>query len=760
MPGGLNQQGGDHRPGPTTSELATCDREPIHIPGSIQPHGVLLVLDQEQLSVVQASENTDHLLGIPVHSVLGCRLESLLEPDLAEWLTTKLSRISLQNHPILLGSLGVEVTGIRRNFQAVAHRIDRGIILELEVVPPGSETIDHYAIQVTFTERAEKAGSISELARATSEVVRQLTGFDRVLVYQFDDDWNGFVIGEDRNDRLPSLLDHRFPASDIPAQARELYRTNRLRLIADAAYQPVPLVPDLYPGTGEPLDLSFAVLRSVSPVHVEYMKNMQTAASMSVSILRDGRLWGLLSCHHGQPRAIPFSTRSVCDLIARGFSLRLTALEHTQDHVRRLEVRLGYAKLLVHMADRLDFAAAFAEHPEELLAIAGATGAAVLTEGSCLLLGQTPAEKDARRIADWLFDEVDQEVYATDSLATNCPWAETLKDRASGLMAISVSKLHPSYVLWFRPEAVRTIKWGGDPHKSAEVDSETGRCTRLHPRRSFATWMETVRLRSLPWRPSEVEAAADLRNVIVGVVLKKAEELAELNAELTRSNRELEAFSYSVSHDLRAPLRHVVGYAEILRENAADRLTEVDERYIRTIIESSEFAGTLVDKLLAFSRLGRGELHLVQVDMNQLVAEVQREVAANAVGRTISWRVAPLPRIQGDLVMIRLAILNLLDNAIKYTRGRAEAVIEVGCRDEGDEIVFFVRDNGVGFDMRYADKLFGIFQRLHRMEDYEGTGIGLANVRRIISRHGGRTWAEGEEGRGATFFFSLSRPPG
>jgi light-regulated signal transduction histidine kinase (bacteriophytochrome) len=264
-----------------------------------------------------------------------------------------------------------------------------------------------------------------------------------------------------------------------------------------------------------------------------------------------------------------------------------------------------------------------------------------------------------------------------------------------------------------------------------------------------------VRLTSAPWAASEVEAAGELRNAIVGLVLRRAEEMAELNDELTRSNRELEAFSYSVSHDLRAPLRHVVGYAEMLRENAAERLNEQDERCIRTIIESSEFAGMLVDKLLAFSHLGRGDLQCVHVDMNQLVREVQRDVMHDAAGRQISWRIEPLPPADGDLMMLRMALRNLLENAIKYTRTRPETIIEVGSRREADENVYFVRDNGVGFDMQYVDKLFGVFQRLHRMEDYEGTGIGLANVRRVIGRHGGRTWAEGVEGSGAAFYFSL-----
>lgn len=733
------------------ADLSACDREPIHVPGSIQPHGLLLVLADDGRAVRRASTNTGELLGRPPGEVIGRPLAEVLGADTAAALAAEFPRVPTHARPVRVGT--VQLPG-RGTFDAVAHRTAAGIVLELEAVPAGWGPFDPHPAADRFADRAEAAASVAELSRAAAEEVRRLTGFDRVLVYRFDPDWNGEVVGEDRNDRLPRLLHHRFPAADIPAQARELYRHNRVRLIADAGYRPVPVAP----ADGPPLDMTFCVLRSVSPVHIEYMRNMETAASMSVSVLRDGELWGLISCHHRDPRVVPVAVRSACDLLARSFALRLAALEHARDYERRIEVRAAFAKLLAVMADRLDYAAGLTEHPDELLAFAEAQGAAVLSDGGCRLVGLAPPEAEVRRLADWLFHDVRQDVYRTDALPAAFPPAEGYKDRAAGLLAAAVSKLHPSFVLWFRPEVVRTIEWGGEPLKRESRGADGA--VRIHPRRSFETWRETVRGRSRAWRPAEAEAAAELRNAIVGVVLKKAEQLAALNAELERSNKELEAFSYSVSHDLRAPLRHVVGYAEMLRDDAGDGLSDRGRRCVATIIESSEYAGTLVDKLLAFSRLGRGELKRMRVDMNALVGEVRRELAdgSDLSGRAIEWAVGDLPPADADVMMVRLAVRNLLENAVKYTRGRAPARVEVGGREDAGECVYWVRDNGVGFDMKYADKLFGVFQRLHRMEDFEGTGIGLANVRRIAERHGGRAWAEGEEGRGATFYFSLPTP--
>lgn len=739
-------------------DFADCAREPIHIPGSIQPHGVLLVLSKSDHVVLQISENTAELLSIPVEDALNRSLDQVLGVENARRLAKGLGSAPEGTRPVLLGTTTIVAHQRERLFHALAHQADGQIILELELAAEAESAADSalgsYPSIDSFMLRAEAANSMAELSQFACEDVRRLTGFDRALIYQFDEDWNGTVVGEDGSGRLPSYLHHRFPASDIPAQARELYRLNRLRIIPDANYRPVTITPTLNPTTGRPLTMSFSALRSVSPVHVEYMKNMQTAASMSVSILRDGRLWGLISCHHQEPKRVPFPVRGSCDLIAKAFSLRLSALEHADDFRRRIEVRQAFAKLLRVMADRGDFAVALGEHPEDLLTFVNAGGAAVLTDGGCLLFGNTPSEEQVRDLASWLFSTVREEVFQTDSLVESYPAAHEFKHQASGLIAIAVSKIHPSYVLWFRPEVIQTIQWGGEPGKP--VETHDGKL-KLHPRRSFDTWRETVRDRSLAWQPSELEAAAELRNTIVGTVLRKAEELAELNNELTRSNRELEAFSYSVSHDLRAPLRHIVGYAEMLRESGTAKLSAKDERCISTIIESSEYAGRLVDKLLNYSRLGRAELQTTRIDLNVLVSEVRKDVMRDANGRTVTWKVDDLPTLSADLMMLRMAVRDLLSNALKYTRNRDEAVIQVGCRDEGDEFVFFVRDNGVGFDMEYVDKLFGVFQRLHKWEDYEGTGIGLANVRRVIERHGGRTWAEGEVNKGATIYFALPK---
>lgn len=737
-------------------DLATCDREPIHIPGSIQPSGVLLALEGPELTLRQASRNAAGLFGEDVEALLGRPLSDLFGDAQVGTLRSGLAGLLPESDSLYLSTVTPPAGPPGESYHAIAHRWDGMLVLELEAAefddPASFRGL--YPLVRSFLANLENVATVDELARLAAEEVRRITGFDRALIYRFDADWNGTVVAEDRNDELPSYLGLHFPASDIPAQARELYRRNRLRLIPDADYEPVPLIPSLNPTTGRPLDLTLAGLRSVSPVHVEYMKNMGTAASMSISILRDGALWGLISCHHKTPRSVPFEVRTACDFLGQVLSLQLAAREHRKDYEYRMSLKSIQARLLGSMANADDFVDGLVGSPDDLMAFAAAQGAAVVFGGRCALVGTTPDEPRVIRLVDWLAEAAHEEVFASDRLADLIPEARTYAEQACGLLAVSISKLHRSYVVWFRPEVVQTVHWGGNPRKPFEPGDGD---SRLHPRRSFDLWKETVRLRSLPWRQAELDTAAELRNAIVGIVLRRAEEMAQLSAELKRSNRELEAFSYSVSHDLRAPFRHIVGYSELLLGEPG--LSDEARRYAGTIIESAQYAGVMVDSLLAFSQMGRAAIHPVSVDMDRLVAEVRQDVSAEAEGRRITWKVGSLPMAVCDPLMMRLALRNLLSNAVKYTRPRDEAVIEVSGESHPTENVYSFRDNGVGFDMRYVDKLFGVFQRLHRMEDFEGTGIGLANVRRIVERHGGRAWAEGAEDAGATFSIALPRVP-
>jgi light-regulated signal transduction histidine kinase (bacteriophytochrome) len=719
------------------TDLEACAREPIHIPGAIQPHGALLILRPADMAVLQASANCSDYLqekvtpGGPPPALLLSFVEML-----QAWYAS--SELTFQ--------MQIE----ERQLQLSAHRSAGCVVLEVEQNEPFRADgmlprLRSFAQMLSA--QADLEGSLS----ATAQFIEDLTGFDRVLVYRFDRDWNGHVIAESGNGRLPSYLDLRFPAGDIPAQARALYSANRLRIIPDADYQPIPLEPALHPETGEPVDLSLAQLRSVSPVHLEYMRNMGTAASMSVSIMIDGRLWGLVSCHSARPQLVSATIRDMCEFLVQSLSLRISSLLHASEAESRVRLSRISGRLLAHMTENPRWARGLVDAEDDLLAQVNAMGAAIVTEGDHFAVGAVPQEHEVRSIVEWLKDTSTQDLFHTSSLAANFPGSEAFAAQASGIIAIRISELYPSWLIWFRPEVITTVSWGGNPHK---VVKEEGR---IHPRKSFEAWREQVRLHAPEWSDAELAAARDLRSAIVGIVLRKAEELAELSGELQRSNKELEAFSYSVSHDLRAPFRHIVGFAQLLREREG-ALDEKSRHYLHNISDSALAAGRLVDDLLNFSQLGRTSITHKNVDMNKLVAEVVKSVMINVIDRKIEWSIRSLPQAWGDPTLLRQVWFNLVDNAVKYTRPRDVAQIAIDGAVDGEVARYSVSDNGVGFDMAYSNKLFGVFQRLQKVEDFEGTGIGLALVRRIVERHNGSITATGELEKGASFIFALPTP--
>ena len=733
-----------------------CAQEPIKVPGSIQPQGFMLVLDEATLTIVQASDNVQQWLGERAETLLQKPLAPLLAPGFD--LRNQLGRLPEdETFPFHIGDVKLRagspyVQGVR----LLAHRNDGVLIIEFEPCPQGDPRIEHddyYPIVRGFVSNLHQATDIPTLLQHSVEQLKRITGFGRVKAYRFDSDGNGEVLAEVVDEGYPSYLGLRFPASDIPRQARELYRTNRIRLIQDAHYQPSPLVPANNPLTGQPLDMSYATLRSVSPVHLQYMRNMGTLASMSLSIVVDGQLWGLISCHHDAPRPVDFRTRTACELLGSVLSLQIESHESHTSTRDLLQLRQRIVSMLSAMADHDSVSQGLLAQPQVLLDFAGATGAAIISAERCDLIGTTPPESQVVALVHWLSQHNGEQVFVSDNLSRAIPVLPELAEHVGGVLAVAISQIHSHYLVWFRPEQIRTVNWAGQPTKTL------GEQGQLNPRNSFDTWQEELRGNSQPWDPLIVEAVLELRTAVMGIVLRKAEELAQLSDELLRSNKELEAFSYSVSHDLRAPLRHIAGYSELLSEVESQGLTERGKRFLQHIGEAAHFAGTLVDNLLNFSQMGRSALRHSDVNLNTLVATIRSEFEPDYAGRTIEWHVGDLPKVYADPAFLNLALHNLIGNAIKYTRGRERARIEIGAHVRPEQIEFYIKDNGVGFDMTYVNKLFGVFQRLHRMEDFEGTGIGLASVRRIIERHDGQVWAEGEIDQGATFYFSLPRQP-
>lgn len=710
---------------PLTSlpDLDACASEPIRIPGAIQPHGRMVVLDAAGRVCVYSANWPG-----PEEAA---RTVAALD----------VSRLAAHDAPMALGDVRFD-DGL---YTASGHIRGGLVIVEFEPSSALGAEPPMYSLARHFLPRLQGAADLTTLASLAVEEMKRLTGFGRCLLYRFDDQGHGEVLAEALDPGYDSYAGHHFPASDIPPQARALYCENHIRLIADANYAPVPLLGVDPDWRADQLDLTGAGLRSVSPVHLEYMRHMGTLASMSVSIVVRGRLWGLVSCHDHAPHHVGLPVRVACELLGRLLSLQIEAKEDRADVAVRHELRRLTLTIVSNLADSDASLQRLVEEPASLLGLADASGAAVVLDEACWSVGSVPDESAIREIAAWVAAQ-DEVVVATDELTRHLPAASAWLSVAAGVLGLSISQVHRHVILWFRPEILQTIQWAGDPRKEVGADQ------RIHPRRSFASWRETIRSRSLPWSATQVEAVAELRQALIGIVLRRAQELAEAATELGKLNKELEAFSYTVSHDLRAPMRHISGYVDLVLDAEGKQLGERSQRYLSHVKEASQYAGQLVDALLEFSRMGRSALQRRPVDTQVLVTDLVRELTHHAGDRQVEWDIdEPLPVLYGDPFLLQVAIRNLLENALKYTRDRAVAHIRIEVIRRPGQCGLQVTDNGAGFDMAYVAKLFGVFQRLHHSEEFPGTGIGLASVRRIVERHGGEVWAHGELDRGATF---------
>lgn len=492
---------------PSVTDLSNCDREPIHAPGSIQPHGFLFVVEPETWIVLGASANVRDFFWREASAVIGSKLGEVLDESVVPALAQIWPHPEIAKRALPLIEVRLENGDMVEDFTLVVHRSGDNLIVEGER-SAGQAPLEMEQKLQAFLAHLNPTESLEELHRLAVTEVRRLTGFDRCLLYQFDADWNGAVIAEDRNAVLPSYLNQRFPASDIPQQARDLYRRNRVRLIPANNYRPSPVVTRSGGPSPAALDLSLSVLRSVSPIHLEYMRNMGTGSSMSVAILRGDALWGLISCHSLQPRWVPFATRAICDVLAQFLASQLATRENERALARRLELTGVVTRLLGAVAGAADLLKG--ARPEDLLQLADAAGVALVQGDRLVLHGQTPSATQVTALAHWVAEK-DRPVSVWNELAADYAPAREFVPLASGLLAVSLETTPPSAVLWFRPEFIRVIEWGGEPRKAIEAHGE-GRV--LHPRKSFETWRETVHGHGRPWEAAVLSSASEFRQAV------------------------------------------------------------------------------------------------------------------------------------------------------------------------------------------------------------------------------------------------------
>lgn len=733
--------------------ISNLKEAPIHLFRQIQGHGVLLVLEEPNLNILQVSNNTWNVFGVRAEEILGKKLEDLLDPFQMERIRQGLSEDNLEfinPTKIWVRKEGDDYTV----FDAVFHRSSDGfLILELEPAI-GRENIpflSFYHLAKASINQLEKTANLRDYCQVIIQEIRKITGFDRVMLYKFNDDGHGSVVAEEKLPGMESYLGLHYPESDIPKPARKLFVANSMRIIPDASGEPISIIPAVNPISDRPVDLTNSILRSAATCHTEYLQNMGVAASLTISLIKDQKLWGLIACHHQTPKFVSYELRKACEFLGRVIFSEISAREETENYDYRMSLTYIHTKLVEYMSQEENFIDGLVKNQPNLLDLTSAQGAAVCFGHNCTLIGETPKDEDLNFLVQWLKNHSEEEVFYTDSLPQVYPDAERFKHVASGLLAIPISRRN--YVLWFRPEVIKTVNWGGDPNRAFEVSHSDG-SLRLCPRKSFEKWKETVRLTSLPWQYVEVKAALELRKAIVNIVLRQADELAQLAHDLERSNAELKKFAYVASHDLQEPLNQVANYVQLLEMRYQEKLDQDAKEFITYAVEGVSLMQTLIDDVLVYSKVDTQsitfQLTEVETALERALSNLRQRIIET--GATITHD--SLPTVMAGSTQLMQLFQNLIANAIKF-RGDKQPQIHIGAERLEDEWLFFVKDNGIGIDPQFSDRIFVIFQRLHTRDEYPGTGMGLAICKKIIECHRGRIWVESQLREGSTFYFTI-----
>ena len=553
---------------PQTVDLSNCDREPIHIPGSIQPHGCLIVCDEAFQTIMRSSENAGAFLGKGDASLRGQKLHDLFDAEAVhDFRNAAASSSSEPVRPVMLAArtLGAQA------FDVAVHRYKGAAVIEFEHSAPESLSgpLDLARALISATARVK---DLDELFARTPRLLRGLLGYDRVMIYQFSHDGAGKVIGEAKRSDLEGFKGQYFPGSDIPQQARRLYLQNRIRVISDANCVRVPIDP-VIDASGEALDLSYAHLRSVSPIHCEYLRNMGVGASMSISIVVDGALWGLIACHHYGPRVLSMPQRVAAEMFGEFFSLQLEAMSRKWRLDSAARARRALDRVMRDASYQGDVAGFLQNKLSDFTAFMPCDGVGLWLGGTWTTTGVTPPAKAAPPLMRFLGSVSNGRVWATHELTAQFPSSAEYADRVSGLIAIPLSQTPRDYLIFFRKEVVHTVDWAGDPKKTYEVGPLGDRLT---PRKSFAIWKETVERQSIPWTDDDREMAEATRTVLLEVILRHSEILdAErqtadlrqkvLNEELNHRVKNILALIKSVVSQPVDPGRDLEDYVDALK---------------------------------------------------------------------------------------------------------------------------------------------------------------------------------------------------
>ncbi|MCY7422356.1 MAG: GAF domain-containing protein [Chitinophagaceae bacterium] len=738
--------------------ITNCDAEPIHIPGSIQSYGYLLALNKTNNTIQYCSENCTTLFSKPLNQILSKPFSEFFNKEDETSLAAYSAKTENAVKPFAF-SVG------NQSFHITAFSTKENIVMEFEPFSPeGFELPDLFFQTKRFAYSTERADNLQMLCQDVADETRTITGYDRVMIYRFDKDNNGQVFAESRIDKIEPFLGLYYPATDIPVQTRELFLLNSIRMLANVQATNVPLYALDENADNKSIDLSLSILRSFSPMHIQYLKNMGVGATFTIALINHGKLWGLIACHHYAPKHIPYHVRLAAHLQGIFLSSQIDVRQVADEFelVKETEKKLDSLHKIMTGSEK---SLAKEQTLVQLKNLLNADAVVIAYKETFYKHGLLLQDEKLNGLMNWLDTSIDHGIFQTSKLGYSYPQAAGLGSQVAGVVYLPIGTQTKNGIAWIRQEVEKTVNWGGDPSKPMNIDAGNQSLT---PRKSFVLWKEAVKGQSAAWQKPEINAASVICSYIqhqfhLSDMQEEEHRYLNLNERLKKANEELENMNWISTHDLKEPLRKIQIYASIILQKHQANLPELVTTNILRMQSSAARMQNLVDALLSYTKVINEEKQLVNIDLNVLLDEIQADLKESIEEKAGHLQWGNLPVIQGITFLIRQLFENLINNSLKFTKEGRPPVIIISSQlvyektmkqtmpdSEHDYYKITVADNGVGFNPAYKKELFRMFQRFHGKK-YIGTGIGLSICQKIAEAHNGFIEAEGEEGKGAAF---------
>ena len=719
--------------------IKNCEDEEIQFLNEIQPFGYLIGIHKNSHQIEFYSQNIDELFQISAENVLNQDINQLYNFELDFDEVLNLDQGEFCRTHLKINS---------KTYHLTSYHFDELIYLELEELIILENRLAYY----NFSEQILYSKSIDATWDRLISSIKKLINYDRVMLYKFLEDGSGVVIAEEIDNGLDSYLGLRFPEFDIPKQARQLYLEKKSRLVADVNSNRISLIATNH----QKINLMYSSVRALSPIHLQYLRNANCAASFSISIVINEKLWGIVACQNSEPKFIPNQVRLQTELLTRQARLTYVNFKATE----RLKFQNYFNETAIKLKENLlteeNLQQSMNNNLKEVLNLTKANGIALVNFDDVFVEGETPDKDEILRIKEWAFKRNSARLFTSNTFYLDYGQELNLSPNSAGVMFCFLNQTYEHFIIWFKKEQVQTLNWAGEPNKIKHVEIVDGdEILSFSPRTSFKIWQENIKNKSFIWLDKEKYVAKEVIKLIIETLHLQSFKTHSLYEQLKEINDELDSFSYTVSHDLRTPLSVMKLNCQMIQRTLEH--DEIKSDRLKSVIDEIDRMTQMMQDLLALSKAKKSEIVLSIIETKPIIEKIVHDVLLYYKTNDTQVVIEEVHNVLGDKTMFYEVFLNIIGNAIKYSSQAEHPIIKIWSELNEEEVIFKVKDNGIGIKQEDYNKMFKLFSRMSNTGNISGNGVGLSIAHRMMDRMNGGISFESKVGEGTTFILTFKK---